>query len=98
MLQIIGNNLTNVAENQGISLENGEATIQSFELNLTRGAENSPIGTFGGFRIEASASVPSVTDIAENCARIFNVNGQIALYVNWGGTITRMFVFGNVPL
>lgn len=100
MLQIIGNNLVNELENQGLTLENNEATIQSDEINLinSNGVGNSPISNFGGFRIATSAVIPSTTDIAQNCARIFNVNGQIALYVNWNGVITRLFVFGDVPV
>jgi hypothetical protein len=98
MLQVIDNTLTNVAENQSISLENGEATIQSLELNLTTGSSNAPLGTFGGFRVATSAVTPSTTDISENCVRIFNVNGQVALYINWNGVITRLFVFGDVPV
>ena len=98
MLQIIDNTLTNQATTQGLTLENGEANLESQEVNLRYLSGFAPINQFGGFKIEAIPAAPTAFDIANRSARIFNVNGQLALYYNWDGNITRLFVFGNVPV
>lgn len=98
MLQIIDNTLTNQATTQGLTLENGEANLESQEVNLIYLSGFAPINQFGGFRIEAREDMPTEFDIANRSARIFNVNGQLGLYYNWDGGITRLFVFGDVPV
>lgn len=96
MLQIVENTLTNNAENQAITLENGEATIESSEVNFISGEAPAPLNLFGGFLIEALNASPTASDISNRSARILNVNGQVALYVNWDGVIVRLSIFGTI--